>query len=99
MGKLYLKPAFYKDIILKTHGVDIDVTTFRGNGKWSDRMKSTFLSQGSEWNDRIELKVKESVAKAIPDKITSSNINSVVIKQKAGFLQGLTTVIKQMIQE
>jgi len=94
-----LKPDLYRDVILGTFGVDINVPAFRGSNKWSERMRATFLSQGSEWNDRIEQKVKETVARAIPEKITASNINSVVIKQKSGFIQGLTLAIEQMIQE
>ena len=92
-----LQPSLYREIILEKYGVNINCTQFRGNAKWSERMKQAFLSQGSRWTDTIERKVKLSVAQCIPDQI--GEINSVVIPQKSGFLTGLAAAIDRLISE
>lgn len=92
-----LNPSLYASIILEKFGVSINCSQFRGNAKWSDRMRQCFLSQGSRWTDTIESKVKLSVAEVIPDPI--SNINDVVIPQKTGFLTGLAEAVERMIAE
>ena len=92
-----LQPSLYREIILEKYGVNINCTQFRGNAKWSERMKQAFLSQGSRWTDTIESKVKLSVAQCIPDQI--GEINSVVIPQKSGFLTGLAVAIDRLISE
>ena len=55
----------YKDAILSEFGVDLASSKFRGNGKWSDRMRSVFLDQGKPFTDSICSKVKSSVSIAI----------------------------------
>lgn len=92
-----LKPSLYKDAIIEKYSVNIDCHEFRGNAKWSDRMKQTFLSQGARWTNDIEQKLKYTVAQCIPIEI--QNINDVVIAQKSGFLTGLATAIERMISE
>lgn len=72
-------------------------SVFRGNEKWSERIKQTFLSQGMRWTDMIERKVKLVVANAIPESI--DDIDNVTIKEKSGFLNGLVSVIEKMIKE
>ena len=57
----------YKDVILDEFGVNINVTEFRGNKKWSDRMADCFRAQGKQWNDTMEKRVKLAVANAIPE--------------------------------
>ncbi len=57
---------FYKSILLEEFGVRIEVSEFRGNKKWSDRLADCFRSQGKPWNDAIEKKVKFAIANAIP---------------------------------
>lgn len=94
-----LKPSIYEQVIQEEFGVSLKDPNFKGNKKWSDRIRDVFLSQGSEWSDRIEKRVKDCVARAIPDRISRSDINNVVIKQKAGFLQGVATSIERLIQE
>lgn len=56
----------YKDTIQEKFSVNINVSKFRGNRKWSDRMKSVFLSQGAKWSEQVEKKVKLAVAEAVP---------------------------------
>lgn len=58
----------YQDQILGDYGVNINVSEFRGNDKWSDRMRKTFLSQGKLWNDQIEKQVKHTVSVVVSKK-------------------------------
>ena len=92
-----LNPSSYRDIILEKFNIDINCTQFRGNLKWSERMRQVFLSQGSRWTDAIENKVKIVVAQSIPDSII--DIDSVIIPQRAGFIIGLVSAIERLIKE
>lgn len=94
-----LKPNIYKKVILEKFGVNIDVPEFRGNQKWSERLKKVFQSQGSRWSDSIELKVKFEVASSIPDSEKITNIDEIVIKEKSSFMQGLVSVLEVMLEE
>lgn len=60
-----LEPSIYKDRVLEEFGVNIDKTKFRGNRKWSDRMKDVFMDQGKRWNERIEERLKCVVSDAV----------------------------------
>lgn len=88
--------AVYKDAIEKEFSVSLD-STFRGNKKWSDRVKNTFLSQGSRWTDVVEKKAKDTVARCVSS--YEGKIDDILIGQKSGFLQGLVTAIEKMLQE
>ena len=90
-----LNPNFYAEVIKNEFSVDINCQQFRGNKKWSERMKNTFLSQGSQWNDEVEEKVKYIIAQTIPSKITESN--DILISAKSGFLNGLVTALESML--
>ncbi len=92
-----LQPSLYREIIREKYGVDVNCSQFRGNAKWSERMKQVFLSQGSRWTEIVESNVKMSVAQCIPDHI--SEINDVIIPQKSGFLTGLSAAIERLISE
>ncbi len=67
----YIK-NIYEDVILEEFGVNINVAEFRGNQKWSDRIADCFLSQGKQWNDTMEKRVKLAVANAIPEDANSA---------------------------
>ena len=92
-----LQPAIYSSAILEKFNVNINCSQFRGNAKWSDRMRQAFLSQGSRWTDTIESKVKLAVAQCIPSNI--EDINAVIIPQRSGFLSGLAAAIERLISE
>ena len=78
--------------------MDLKARDFRGNGKWSNRMKKTFLAQGSKWTDSVERDVKLLVAECIARRNTK-NVESILIKEKAGFLNGLVTALERMVAE
>jgi len=58
-----LNVSIYKDAINDEYGVDIG--RLSGNKKWSDKVKDVFLTQGKQWNDRVESKVKYTVANSV----------------------------------
>lgn len=69
-----LEKAAYAGAILSEFGVDLNVTEFRSSKKWSDRVADCFRSQGKQWNDTVEKRVKLCVAEAIPsDPATALN--------------------------
>ena len=61
-----LEKATYVEAVLSEFGVDLNVAEFRGNKKWSDRVAECFKSQGKQWNDTMEKRVKFRVAEALP---------------------------------
>jgi len=67
----YNKDA-YDQALLDEFGVNLNVREFRGNKKWSVRIAACFNSQGKQWGEAVEKKVKIVVANAImpnPDQI------------------------------
>ena len=94
-----IKPNIYKNRIMDEFSVDLSVSSFRGREKWSERMKNTFLSQGSRWDEATEKKAKLIVAECLPAEISSGTLRTVLIEQKAGFLTGLTTAIENMFSD
>lgn len=63
-----LSLSFYKDAIFKEFGVNLDYPAFKGNKKWSDRLKSAFMDQGKPWSENILRKAKAVVAEEITKK-------------------------------
>ena len=69
-----IKTSTYSREIENQYGVTIS-SSFRGNKKWSLRMKSVFENQGKGWDDMLEKRVKRSVAvEAI--KVGADSINA-----------------------
>ena len=91
-----LKPDIYASAIQNEYSVSISVPQFRGSEKWSDRVKTTFLSQGNRWTDQIEMKVKRTVANCVSS--FEGELDDLIISQKSSFLSGLTTAVEKMIQ-
>jgi len=91
-----LNPALYKQKIKDNYNVDIDMPHFKGNEKWSTRMKKAFSAYGTRWDEQTEKKVKIFVAESIPNEI--KNIDEVLIEQKASFINGVVLAIENMIK-
>ena len=92
-----LNTNVYAKAISEEFHVDItDKTIFKGNKKWSEKIKDAFLSRGVLWTDKIEEKVKMIVANSIPDRI--ENINDIIIEQKSGFIQGLSDALEALLE-
>lgn len=57
--------ASYEKEVLAEFGVDLNDAAFRGNSKWSDRVKACFEKQGKPWSDAIKSQTKAVVAEAV----------------------------------
>ncbi|MHB8064343.1 MAG: ATP-dependent nuclease [Ruminiclostridium sp.] len=91
-----LKKEIYEQELVEKFQTNINTTLFRSNKKWSDRVKDVRMSQGGRWTDSIEKQIKLAVADAIPE--TISNIEDIVIMQKAGFLNGCVEALERMLE-
>ncbi len=89
-----LRKEIYSQVIMNNYSVDINVPSFRGNQKWSNRMKNTFLSQGARWTDTIEKKVKLTVAESVPE-----DVNEVLDEHKSGFITGVVQSLEKLIED
>jgi putative ATP-dependent endonuclease of OLD family len=55
----------YKNEVLAEFGVNLTDSSFRGNAKWSDRVRACFERQGKPWNAAMKAQVKAVVAEAV----------------------------------
>jgi predicted ATP-dependent endonuclease of OLD family len=62
-----IKHDTYFSIILEEYGIDLNTSSFRGSGLWSQRMRSTFRECGKIGDDFNEKDIKILVAKAVED--------------------------------
>lgn len=76
----------YKDKVFAHFGVDVGATQFRGNEKWSERMKKCFQSQGKLWDSKVKVQVKGIVAEAL-----SGNPATFLNEHKRSSLDALVT--------
>lgn len=88
-----LKRDFYVEQIKQKFSVDLSLGTFKGNKKWSDNVKDIFLSQGQQWTDTIEKKVKMIVAEAIPEE----NAEVVLNEHKRSSIDALVNALEAML--
>jgi len=83
----------YQNELESAYGIRINVSEFRNNNKWSDRMKSVFQTQGKIWSDKIEAQVKAKVANCIKLDVTNS-----LNPHKSGIITNLVYNLEQMIK-
>lgn len=92
-----LKPTVYQKRIKDEYGCDLSlIPEFKKNGKWSDRVKTSFKKIGKPWNDTIEKKVKALVVEEIEKQ---KDLDDILISQKKDFLEGLVISVENMITE
>ena len=60
-----LDENLYATMLLNRYGVSTLSPKFKGNSKWSDRLRETFKHQGKPWSDHIEAEVKAKVAELV----------------------------------
>ncbi|WP_312822187.1 AAA family ATPase [Epilithonimonas sp.] len=78
-----LNPAIYKQNLMDKFGVNIDVSEFRGNQKWSNRMRNVFLSQSKPWTDKQKEIIKSEVADCVSMNLQTAikpNNENVILK-------------------
>lgn len=83
----------YKDDVLLQFGVDLGVNKFKGNNKWSDRVKNVFMDQGKPWNDSILAKIKNTVGQSV-SKDPKNALNS----HKRNSIDALVLALERMIK-
>lgn len=90
-----VKSTVYSNALLEKFNININVPQFKGNGKWSDRIKNVRLSQGGRWSEKIEKDIKYCVAESIPQEI--DNLDEILIMQKAGFILGVAAALERLL--
>lgn len=83
----------YENDLNNVYGININVKEFRGNKKWSDRVRDVFLNQGKLWNDRVEMDVKYTVAQSI-----IKNPNGSLNEHKANSIDALIASLERLIE-
>lgn len=83
----------YKDIILNKFGVQLNNTSFRGNKKWSERMKNAFLTNGRPWNENIKASVKLAVSE-----IVAKNPTSALCPYKRTSIDALVSSLEMLVK-
>lgn len=87
-----LEPTYYKDKINEEYGVNLDCAEFRGNSKWSDRVRQAFLAQGKPWNNGVESKVKYTIANCV-----KKNPENALSKYKRNSIDALVASLETMV--
>jgi predicted ATP-dependent endonuclease of OLD family len=54
--------SLYATMLLNKFGVSTGSPKFKGNDKWSNRVRAAFKHQGKHWSDQIEATVKTALA-------------------------------------
>ena len=92
-----LKATVYQKRIKEDFGCDLSlIPEFKKNGKWSDRVKTSFKKIGKPWTDTVEKKVKAVVVEELKKQ---KELEDILISQKQDFLNGLVANIEDMIKE
>ncbi len=83
----------YKDAVLSEFGVDLSSTKFRGNEKWSKRIKETFLDQGKPFSDALLSKAKFIVAGAV-----AKNPKASLSEHKRNSIDALVNALERVVK-
>ncbi len=89
-----LNKEAYLTEIQDEYGVNIDVPQFRTSKKWSERMRTIFLSQGKPWTEQMESQVKSTVAKSVA-KRPETSLNT----HKRNSIDALVTSLEKLIEK
>lgn len=83
----------YSSMLQNKYGVSILSPKFRGNGKWSQRLKETFRSQGKTWSSQIESKIKADVSELV-----SANPQNALNQHKRTSFDALVKALERKIE-
>jgi predicted ATP-dependent endonuclease of OLD family len=83
----------YEAQVMAEFGVDLNDTAFRGNAKWSDRMRACFEKQGKPWSDAMKAQVKAVVAVAV-----SRNPAEALNSQKRSAIDALVAALERKLE-
>jgi putative ATP-dependent endonuclease of the OLD family len=87
-----LELSIYSAVVKSEFGVDLDRTEFRGNEKWSARIKNCFMSQGKHMTEDLLARVKMVVARAV-ERSPSTALNEI----KRGSIDALVVALEQAV--
>jgi predicted ATP-dependent endonuclease of OLD family len=90
------EPAAYHDSLWNEFGVDSArfAAIPRNRGKWSTRMRLTFINDGRNWDDGVQSAVKECVGAAV-----AANPRQGIIAQCAPLLEALAVALEAKLDE
>jgi len=71
----------YAPMLQNRYGVSTQSPKFKGNAKWSERLRATFKHQGKTWSDQIEAEVKANVATLVE----TNPATALCIHKRGGF--------------
>lgn len=86
-------PEIYREAVLNEFGVELKGARFRGNSKWSERVRATFLDQGKQFNDRICGRVKFIVATEV-----SKSATTALNPHKRNSIDALVAALERMVR-
>ncbi len=90
-----LNSSIYSEAINKEYGVNINTNKFRNNSSsWSQRMRTTFLSQGKRWTKRIKKQVKDTVSQCV-----KYNVENALNEQKRSSVDALVIALESKLTE
>lgn len=86
-------PDLYLQDIYTEFGVSLRGKDFRNNKKWSDRVKSCFLTQGKRWSSKVEAQVKNTVSNSIKKSPANALLN-----QKRSAIDALVQALEHQLK-
>lgn len=84
-----LDEALYADFVKNKYGPSLKSPKFKGNKKWSDRMKATFEHQGKVWSSKIAASLKWDIAELV-----IANPSKALNPHKRGSFDGLVLALE-----
>lgn len=87
-------PDVYKAAIENKYRIKLSIPKFRGNKKWSERVKDVFGAHGKPWDDSIEKDLKYIVAKLV-----SSNPQDVINNHDKMIIDSLIMALEGRLKE
>lgn len=83
----------YSEAIIAEQGVDLASPKFRGNSKWSQRLRATFVDQGKLFTDPILTKTKYLVAASV-----AQNPRNSLNEHKRNSVDALVIALERMVK-
>lgn len=85
----------YADRLKDEFGVDIrNNPQFRGNKKWSERIRNCFLGASKLWSDEVEKRIKQSVARCV-----STRPGDALSAHHSASVESLICSLEELIKE
>jgi putative ATP-dependent endonuclease of OLD family len=83
----------YKDEIFNEFGVNLEVSKFKGNKKWSERVEDVFKDQGKPWSNQILSQVKNVVCQSV-----TKNPKIALNQHRRNSIDALVVALERMIK-